>query len=257
MLEYDLNDIGDEENNLDLNERQMLLLSLNDDLLIDSIEEQINNPSSVFYEKSNYVEVFEDRYKYIVERFKDIPDLLQEVSECRSIFYGKVFNLVANHYGIELDTDTNENNMYIMTKVLYEFLVLNYTDNVKAFVLQYISLNKKPLAQEFASEKTKLDASSARKLAKNPNDVIILTNMYKVIDYIVSLELSVTEILRYIITDDESEFNNYFMNQYFIQEEVLESNKFTRVFCSILRRENDNFIRIVNEIQLDYLQSIR
>ena len=178
MLEYNLDDIGDEEDNLDLNERQLLLLSLNDDLLIESIEEQIKNPSMVFFEKNNYVEIFEDRYKYITERFKDIPDLLENVNDCRGTFYGKVFRLISDYYELELDNDANDNNVYIMTKVLYEFLVLNYTDNVKAFVLQYIYMNKKALVQLFGETGKKLDSTSARKITKNPNDVAIITNMY-------------------------------------------------------------------------------
>ena len=47
------------------------------------------------------------------------------------------------------------------------------------------------------------------------------------------------------------------MKKYFIEEEVLTSDKFNEVFFSILNPNGDFFMRIVNEIQLDFIQTLR
>ena len=204
-----------------------------------------------------YLDIFDDRYKYITERFKDVPDLLAQVAEVREDFYGTIFEKICKKYGLELDDMTNDNNIFIMTKVLYEFLILYYIDNVKAYVKQYIIRNKRSLVERFGGEK-KLDLAAMKKSVKNSTNAIIITSMYKIIEAICDdRDTSIKDVLRLIISEDESEFNNYFMEKYFIQEEVLTSDKFNQVFFSILNPSGDSYMRIVNEIQLDYIQSLR
>ena len=257
MLDYDFEEIGTEDDDLDLNEQKLLLLKLNDELLIESIDEQINKPMTLYCEKTNYLDIFDDRYKYITERFKDVPDLLAQVAEVREDFYGTIFEKICKKYGLELDDMTNDNNIFIMTKVLYEFLILYYIDNVKAYVKQYIIRNKRSLVERFGGEK-KLDLAAMKKSVKNSTNAIIITSMYKIIEAICDdRDTSIKDVLRLIISEDESEFNNYFMEKYFIQEEVLTSDKFNQVFFSILNPSGDSYMRIVNEIQLDYIQSLR
>lgn len=257
MLDYDFDEIGTEDDDLDLNEQKLLLLKLNDELLIESIDEQINRPMTLYCEKTNYLDIFDDRYKYIVERFKDVPDLLLQVAEVREDFYGTIFEKICKKFDLELDDMTNDNNIYIMTKVLYEFLILYYIDNVKAYVKQYIIRNKRSLVERFGGEK-KLDLTAMKKSVKNSANAIIITSMYKIIELICDTrEDSIKNVLELIISEDEAEFNNYFMKKYFIEEEVLTSDKFNEVFFSILNPNGDFFMRIVNEIQLDFIQTLR
>ena len=254
MMEYDLEEIGNEDGSLEANEQELLLLNLTDELLVESITDQINNPSSIFYDKSNYLDTFNTRYNYINTRFKDVPDLLQAVKEAKSEFYANVFKQICDKFGLTLDEDINENDMYVMTTVLYEFLVINYVDNVTGFVIQYILNNKKSIIENFANKDKKLENISLNKKVKNSNDVIILASMYKIVEHIISLGLTTNDILRYIISADEGEFNNYFMNKYFVQEEVITSTKFDDVFFSVLNKENDSYMRMINEIQMEYLR---
>ena len=255
-MEYDLMDIGSEENDLTPNEQDLLLTNLNDELLIESIEEQIEKPASSFYEKTNYIDIFETRYNYIKDRFGETPDLIKAVTDVRFEFFRKVFALIKNHYGLEVVDPDGDENMYIMTKVLYEFLILDYIENVKTFVIQFIKENKKALATQFYEKNRRVESTTLRKTVKNPNDVIILSSMYKIIDEIVSIEHTVENMLRYIVSNDEAEYNNYFMNKYFIEDDILVSEILVKRFLSILNRNNDNFIRMVNEIQMEYLQQI-
>ena len=257
MLDYDFDEIGTEDDDLDLNEQKLLLLKLNDELLIESIDEQINNPMSLYCEKTNYLDIFDDRYKYIVERFKDIPDLISQVAEVREDFYGTIFEKICQKFDLELDDITNDNNIFIMTKVLYEFLILYYIDNVKAYVKQYIIRNKRSLVERFGGEK-KLDLAAMKKSVKNSANAIIITSMYKIIESICAdKEISVKQVLELIVSEDEAEFNNYFMKKYFIEEEVLTSDRFNGIFFSILNPNGDCFMRLVNELQLEYIQSLR
>lgn len=257
MMEYDLFDIGNEDNEITENEQELLLMNLNDELLKESIEEQVKNPSANFFEKTNYIDIFETRYNYIVERFSETPDLIQSVIHVRYEFFKHIFDLVCERYGLELDDPSGEENMYIMTRVLYEFLIINYIDNVKAFVLQFIRNNKKSLAEQFYERNRRVESTTLRKTIKNPNDVVILSSMYKIIDEIVSIDHDLDTVLNYIISSDEAEYNNYFMNKYFIEEDTLVGDGFVKVFLSVLERDNDNFVRMVNEIQLEYLHQIQ
>lgn len=254
-MEYDFLDVGTEDNTLESNEQELLLINMTDELLIESINEQIESPHSIFYETTNYIDVFETRYKYLSERFRDTPDFINSLVEARHQFFLDIFNKIKKKFDFEVDEFETEDNMYIMTRVLYEFLILEYVPNIKNFVLQYINVNRKSLVATFETKTKNLDSISLKKVLKNKADAIIIANLYSIIEDLTAIDFSTEDVLSYIVSYDESEYNNYFMNKYFIEDKALVSNKFTGKFLSVLKKGNDNYHRIVNEIQLELLQN--
>ena len=102
-MDYDFGCIGTEEDTLDQNEQELILMNLTDELLMENITEQIQRPHTIFYEKTNFIEIFEERYKYICERFKDTPDLILSVKEARTQFYQKIYKMISEKFKFTLD----------------------------------------------------------------------------------------------------------------------------------------------------------
>lgn len=254
-MEYDFLDIGTDENTLESNEQDLLLMNLTDELLIENIEEQIKSLNSIFYENTNYIDVFENRYKYLLERFRDTQDFINDLTESRQQFFLNIFNKIKEKFNLQIDTFEIEDNLYIMTRVLYEFLILDYMTNIKNFVLQYINVNRKSLLTTYENKIKNLDSVSLKKVLKNKNDAIIIANLYNIIDDLSNIEFTTENILSYIVSCDESEYNNYFMNKYFIEDKDLASSDFSSKFLAVLKKGNKSYNRIVNEIQLELLQN--
>lgn len=253
-MDYDLMDIGTEDDFLDENEQKLVLMNLTDELLVENITEQIKNPHTIFYQQTNYLDIFEERYKYICERFKDTPDLIASVQEARTSFFQKVYKLIAEKFNCSIDGIEEDLNMFLLTRVMYEFMILNYVDNVKKFVLQYISINKKSLAKNYNKVKN-LDVTALKKTLRNEADILVIANIYNVVENIINLDLGIDDICKYIIDDDQSEYNNYFINKYFIEDQVLISDSFSDVFLSILKKDNDQYYKMISEIQLALLHN--
>ena len=253
-MDYDLGYIGTDEDTLDQNEQELILMNLTDELLIENITEQIKKPHTIFYEKTNFIDVFEERFKYICERFKDTPDLIASVKEARVSFYQKIYKLISTKFDFVLDDFEENLNMYLITKVLYEFLILNYTENVKTFVINYINSNKKSLSKNYTKIKN-LDTTTLKKTLRNENDIIVIANIYDIVENIINIDFSIEDICKIIIESDIHEYNNYFINKYFVEEHLLVSDSFKDKFLSILNKSNEKYYKIISEIQLELLQN--
>ena len=144
--------------------------------------------------------------------------------------------------------------MYFITSVLYEFLILNYTENVKTFVINYINANKKSLSKNYTKIKN-LDTTSLKKTLRNENDIIMIANIYDIVENIINIDFSISDICKIIIETDMHEYNNYFINKYFVEEQLLVSDSFKDNFLSILNKNNDKYYKIISDIQLELLQN--
>ena len=253
-MDYDFGCIGADDDTLTQNEQDLILMNLTDELLMENITEQIQRPHTIFYEKTNFIDIFEERYKYICERFKDTPDLIQSVKEARTQFYQKIYKMISTKFEFTLDDFEENLNMYLITSVLYEFLILNYTENVKTFVINYINANKKSLSKNYTKIKN-LDTTSLKKTLRNENDIIMIANIYDIVENIINIDFSISDICKIIIETDMHEYNNYFINKYFVEEQLLVSDSFKDNFLSILNKNNDKYYKIISDIQLELLQN--
>jgi hypothetical protein len=248
------------ENNIDLdkigtedvitpNEQIVLLSNLTDDLLLENIYEQIATPILDLYEPTNFIDVFESRYKFLSARFHDTPDFLTALSDTRRFFYVNISGRICGKFGFELDL--SDERLYMVTKVLYEFFVLNYKENIKTFIIEYVTENKKTLVSTFDDGSKTLDLVSAKKIFKNKGDAILVSNIYRVIDLIIKQDLPVRGILEPIVKADSSEFTNYVVDELFIQgDSVHVDGKFSRTFFDVLIRKGDGYTKIVNDLQM-------
>jgi hypothetical protein len=231
-------------------EQTVLLNNLTDELLLENIYDQIETPILDLYDPTNFIDVFESRYKFLSVRFKDTPDFIIALNDTRRHFYISIFDKVCNKFGFEIDLTTERT--YVITKVLYEFFILNYKENILNFITEYITENKKSLVASFDDGSKNLDLVSLKKVFKNKNDAVILSNIYRIIDIITRQELSAKNILGLITQVDPSEFSNFFIESLFIKDDVVSiKDSFSNVFLNVLIKKGDGYTKIINELQME------
>lgn len=252
------------ENNIDLDkigtedvitpqEQTVLLSNLTDELLLENIYDQIETPILDLYEPTNFIDVFEVRFVFLNERFRDVPDFITSLNDTRTHFYTSIFNKINGKFGFTITVSSEK--AFTVTKALYEFFILNYKDKIKTFIVEYIKENKKSLINSFDDGSKNLDSIALKKIFKNKGDALILSNIYRIIDLIIKQDLPAKNILSLIVRTDSSEFTNFFINNLFIQDEVVEiHSSFSKVFFNVLIRKGDGYTKIINELQMELFE---
>jgi hypothetical protein len=231
-------------------EQTVLLNNLTDELLLENIYEQIEKPILDLYDPTNFIDVFEDRYKFLSTRFRETPDFISALNDTRRHFYVSIYNKICKKFGFSAELNTER--IYVVTKVLYEFFILNYKENIMTFITEYINENKKSLISSFEDGLKNLDLISAKKIFKNKGDAVIVSNIYRIIDLIIKQELPAKNILELIVRVDSSEFTNFFINALFIQDDTVAiESEFSNVFFDILIKKGDGYTKIINELQME------
>ena len=162
--------------------------------------------------------VSEEYYEKIIKKQNCSDYIFLFNRECNEFIFNEQDGIKLKIYGFYKNNsgETNRGNFYLSTKNDLDFssLGMEHTEVYTVYELDrdlkledYDNLNQIGVINSPIIKEYQLFSS--------------FMNMYKVIDYIVSLDLDTTTILRYIIQDDEAEFNNYFMDKYFLQDEVL------------------------------------
>jgi hypothetical protein len=232
-------------------EQTVLLNNLTDELLLENIYEQIEKPIMDLYDPTNFIDVFESRYKFLQMRFRETPDFISALNDTRRHFYISIFDKINARFGFTIDLTTEM--IYPITKALYEFFILNYKENIETFIIQYIQENKKSLVSSFDDGSKNLDLISLKKIFKNKNDAVVLSNIYRIVDMIINQELPAKNILELIVSADPSESTNFFINRIFIEEEMeVDVEKgFSGIFLDNLIRKSDGYTKIINGLQME------
>jgi hypothetical protein len=230
-------------------EQSVLLNNLTDELLLENIYEQVDTPFLDLYDPTNYIEVFESRYKFLNMRFKDVPDFLSELNDVRRSFFINVLDRINKKFRFTIDSESET--MYVITRVLYQFFILEYKQNVRTFIIEYIQENKKSLVASFDDGSKNLDLIAMKKTFKNKNDAIIMSNIYRIIDLIIKQELPAKNILDLITRVDPSESVNYFIDMLITNDELVTEGDFSKIFFKVLIQKGEGSTKIINEIQME------
>lgn len=248
IIEDNLDD--DEETILTSEESTFVLESLEDELLLENIYEQIDTLAINIDTPVNFISAFENRVNFLTNSYKEVPDVLVKIKEAKYNFYNSVLKEIVNKY--ELSIQTTDEKLFIITRCLYEFFILEYKDNLKTFILEYIRENKKSLSAILDDSNKNIDFVYLKKIFKNKNDASILFNLYKILNMILNQEISDDRIVEVITQADPSELNNYFIYNLFVKENVIVgSENFDRIFFDILIQKTEGYTKIINDIQME------
>lgn len=246
-----------EDDNEDLilteDETDVIINNLKDELIMESILEQIENPFNNSFGNADYLDIFETRYTYLTTVYKNSTTFINKINEVKDNMYSEIFEAITKKFDLKY-TSGNFDKMEC-TRELYSFFVLDYRDNLITYLTNLIIKEKKSLALSFNDTSKSLGVNALKKVLKNKEDAIIISNLPLIIDEIVKRDFDNLDIISDICNDDISCSTNYHINEYFLKDfSISPSKDFINLFFNVLINKTDGFSSIINQIKMDLLQ---
>lgn len=189
------------------------------ELILENLRNQINELSG--YGKVNYIEIFDDKYNYILKNHSDNQEVIDKVTNIRSEFYMTILEEIQDKFGFRLifnDILLREE-LYKVIGAMYNFFILNLIDNLKNYFLNYIKIESKNIIRTFKNQINMKDLYfSLLKKKLNKENSILVFSVPKVPDII---EFAfIEDFIDLVIKEDKDEYNYYIIDKLFNSEEL-------------------------------------
>lgn len=182
------------------NENEYISTSLDSDiflseipllLLKESIQAQFTDPLE---SQIDYVTTFIDKYQHS----KDMCDeeQLPYLYALRDDFMGFMLVMFKHNLGVGIPDfdDISESDQNDIVMIIYQFFIRNIKKNFSHLILNYIDKYRKSLS-EISGKKKDVTTLSFKKEITNVEDLNIIANLSDIIDFILSVEMDVSEFL--------------------------------------------------------------
>ena len=159
------------------------------DIIKENIKSQIDDPLSFM---TNHCDQVYETLDEAMDEIGHIDEYRYELNEIRDDFNSFLVTELDSRFSLGIDLDNLQTyEMEDIGKNAYEFFVVDLKKNITNFLMNYICLNKNYLASLFTDEYKRKDVttSNMKKLTKNRDDVVILSNIISVIYNILDVEL--------------------------------------------------------------------
>ena len=231
-------------------ESDNIINDLKDELILESIMVQIDKPFSSGHKNTDYLDIFETRYNYLITVYAESVDFVNKITEIKMTMYSEIFHKITTKYGIEY-TDGNFD-LCETVKYLYHFFCLDYQDNIVQYIVATIRHDKKSLSALYTEStfSKSLSANALKKVLKNRDEAIIIANLKDVVDTIISQDMDSLDVIKKITEEDAMEATNYKIYKYFLTDFILAPPKnFAKLYFEILYDKGEGYSTIINEIR--------
>lgn len=193
------------------------------ELILDNLRKQIGEEDARTYGKVNYLEIFNDKFNYIVLNYNSNQEIMNKLNLLRDEFYSTVLEEIQDKFGFKLkfkDILLKEE-FYGIIDCLYSFFIIEIGENLKNFFVNYIRKEYKNILRNFRNQINFKDLYfSLLKKKYNKENSIILYSINK-IPTIIEIQF-IEDFIDLIIKDDEDEYNNFIINKLFNTEEFID-----------------------------------
>lgn len=218
-------------NDTEINE---IINYLSYELILDNLRKQISEEETRTYGKVNYLEIFNDKFNYIVLNYNNNQEIMNKINLLREEFYNATLEEIQDKFGFKFtfkDILLKEE-FYGIIDCLYNFFIIEIGDNLKNFLINYIKKETKNIIRSFRNQINSKDLYfSLLKKKYNKENSIILYSINK-IPNIIEIQF-IEDFIDLIVKDDEDEYNNFIINKLFNTEEFIDD-----VTCDILILKN-------------------
>lgn len=183
-------------------EAEKLLADAPLSLLMQGIETQFSDPFEM--RKRDYVQSFITKYDYC-RQYED-EETKDEVDEYLANFLSFFQELMENELTVSFPNlnDMNHDDALELIHLTYRFFITNIKRNFMNLITNYFSEHKEDLAADL-EERKDITTLNFKDQIDDSDDILILSNMDKVIREILSTDFDVDEFLRLIDDPDNME----------------------------------------------------
>lgn len=182
-----------------------VLSQFNDDYIIDVIKDSLNNRFRVYSLPSpNVVAAFESTFKQLTDGFSSNADA---ICETRKRVYMNIINVICDFYGLTFN-DNDETDYYSAAYWLYDFLVSNFTENLKNFYSIFLIKESAPIVSALGLANLRKENDTtlgySKRLFKDPNIAMIHCDIEYVINQIETFNIDLWTILNCVYQSNQN-----------------------------------------------------
>lgn len=232
---------------------ERILGDLSIDIVKENIITQINDP--LIYE-SNYCDDVYETLEEARDELGHVEEYKIEIEEIAVDFNNFLIDTLNSKFDLDIDRDSLESyQVEELARNCYDFFVVNLKENLTTFIFNYILDNKTYLAEMLDTEYKRKDVTTLnmKKSLKNKEDVVIMSNLIDVINYIIGLEFDPSDFIEWCSEPGEasSEYIKDATNSFLISGNYVPA-MINELRCS----HNDIIDEIASTIRLDYFNSL-
>lgn len=208
-----------------------LLSHFDSDIILDIMKDKLDNIKSYSsIPESNIILSFEENFKLMKDQFSG--DELN-INIVRDRVYKDIISILCDRFNLQFAFDDETIDIFTAAYYAYDFLVCNYNSIMVNFFTSFIINNKDSLYTTLNLDAYKKNKDSStlynKKMYADTKYITINANIEKVINYISSIDISISNIFQSTYTNLEvvDMLNNSFADK---------DNFFKQYYCSILSK---------------------
>ena len=223
------------------------------DIIKENVKTQIDDPLNFM---TNHCDQVYETLDEAMDEIGHIDEYRYELNEMRDDFSSFLILELNNRFGLGIDVDNLQaHELEYIGRATYEFFVVNLKDTITNFLMNYIAMNKSELAGLFTDEYKRKDVttSNMKKLTKNKEDVIVLSNIISIIYHILDLELDPEDFMEWAV--EPGEYNGELVKEC-VRDFRIANNFVYNLFNEIKYSHNDIIDEFASEICLELQNNI-
>ena len=223
------------------------------DIIKENIKSQIDDPLTFM---TNHCDQVYETLDEAMDEIGHIDEYREELYELRNDFNLFLVSELDARFGLGIDIDNLQfHEAEELGKNVYEFFVVDLKENMVNFLLNYIYTNKSYLSELFNEEYKRKDVTTnnMKKITKNKDDVVILSNIISVIYHILNIELEPEEFMELAI--EPGEYVGECVSDY-VRTFKIANNFVYSLFNEIKYTHNDLIDEFASEICLTLQSNI-
>lgn len=223
------------------------------DIIKENIKSQIGDPLTF---SSNQAEQVYETLDEAIKEFGHIDEYKNDIYELKDDFSTFLIEEVNTKFNLGIDLENLEDfEVHAMARQCYDFFIVNLKEVLTTFVLNYINSNKSSISEVFDDEYKKKDVTTTnmKKLTKNKNDVIILSNIISIINYILDLEHQPEDFIE--LSTEPGEYIGECIKGY-VNSFKIAGNFVVNVLNELKYTHNDTIDEIASSVILDIKDNI-
>lgn len=216
-------------------EDEVFLSNVPLDLLENAIDTQFNDPLE--YRKKDYIQSFITKYDFSKQNMTE--DELIELDIIHNKFLSYIIKIFQSYLSIGFPEIENmdEDDSHELIHLTYRFFIKNIKKNFVTLIINYINKYKDELVNSvFVEKKKDVTTLNFKVEIENDDDVLILSNLSLIINYILAQDFTIDEFFELCTSDSncletefvKDKFNNYEITGNFIPHyiDMIANNDF-------------------------------
>ena len=223
MIQSDVFDTSEIDN-------ELFLSSIPLNLIEEAIKSQFDDPLE--YRKTDYIQSFLNKYQFSLDNMYEYDQ--NELNELHDDFINFIKTIFYEYLNIGMPNieDRPEDDQHQLIHYTYRYFITNIKKNFTNLIINYIEKNKETISNLFVKKKDVIYLNFKSEIS-DEFDVLLLSNLYQIIEHILSNEYDIDTFFELTTSNDFSielefvkkSFDEYDLTGNFIQSYICMIDK--------------------------------